>query len=134
MTTIAFRLMPGSDLKKEIQRKALENGISAGWILTCVGSLKKVNIRYANQENAAALESFFEIVSLTGTVSVNGCHLHISISDDHGVTTGGHLLDGNIIYTTAEIVIGYDDDLEFTRETDPSTGWKELVVSRRSKK
>ena len=134
MKIIAFRLRPGDDLKNEIQHHAQENKIAAGWILTCVGSLRKANLRYANQENASALDSFFEIVSLTGTVSVNGCHLHISIGDGRGATIGGHVMDGNIVYTTAEIVIGYDDELEFTRETDPSTGWKELVVSRRSKK
>jgi uncharacterized protein len=133
MKVIAFRLSPGSDLRNEIQRKASENKISAGWILTCVGSLRKANLRYANQNKHSALEGFFEIVSLTGTVSVNGSHLHISISDEHGVTIGGHLLEGNIIYTTAEIVIGYDEEIRFTREIDSATGWRELVVAGVSK-
>ena len=98
MKIIAFRLRPGDDLKNEIQHHAQENKIAAGWILTCVGSLRKANLRYANQENASALDSFFEIVSLTGTVSVNGCHLHISIGDGRGATIGGHVMDGNIVY------------------------------------
>ncbi|MGZ3949956.1 MAG: PPC domain-containing DNA-binding protein, partial [Flavisolibacter sp.] len=74
----------------------------------------------------------FEIVSLTGTVSVNGCHIHISISDETGRTIGGHLLEGNVVYTTAEIVIQESEDLIFSREMDVATGWKELQIKRRS--
>jgi hypothetical protein len=75
----------------------------------------------------------FEIVSLTGTVSVNGSHLHISISDSTGKTTGGHLSEGNIIYTTAEIVIGSSNHLQFKREKDGTTEWEELQVTEINK-
>jgi len=71
----------------------------------------------------------FEIVSLTGTVSINGSHLHISISDSTGETIGGHLMDGCIVYTTAEIVLLSSDNFEFKREKDGSTPWEELQVT-----
>jgi uncharacterized protein len=131
MKVYAFRLHPGSDLKKEIIKVCEKIDISAGWVCTCVGSLTQTNIRFANQDEGVMNHGYFEIISLTGTVSKNGCHLHIGISDSMGVTSGGHLLDENLVYTTAEIVIGYDDLLIFTRQNDGSTKWAELHIERK---
>jgi predicted DNA-binding protein with PD1-like motif len=52
----------------------------------------------------------------------------MSVSDSTGKTIGGHLLDSNLVYTTAEIVIGEGKQLIFTREKDGSTPWEELQV------
>ena len=130
----AFRLKPGEDLKQAIEKLVKEKNIKAGWISTCVGSLTHYNIRFANHPTHRALRDgssdsgHFEIVSLTGTVSIKGSHLHISISDSTGKTIGGHLMDGNIIYTTAEIVILSSDAFVFKREKDGTTPWEELQV------
>ncbi len=124
----AFRLKPGQDLKKEIQQFVKDKNIQAGWISTTVGSLRQYNIRFANQPNGAMDSGHFEIVSLTGTVSTNGSHIHISISDSTGKTIGGHLLDGCIIYTTAEIVLSTSDEFIFERKNDGTTPWEELQV------
>ena len=126
----AFRLKPGQDLKKEIEKLVTDKQIKAGWISTCVGSLTQYTIRFANQPNSSSDSGHFEIVSLTGTVSTNGSHIHISISDSTGKTIGGHLMDGNIIYTTAEIVILSSNDFIFKREKDGSTPWEELQVDK----
>jgi predicted DNA-binding protein with PD1-like motif len=126
--THAFRLKPGADLKKEIESFVRTNKIEAGWIACGVGSLTDYNIRFANQPEGSTGKGHFEIVSLTGTVSINGSHIHISVSDSTGRTIGGHLLDKNFIYTTAEIVIQEVDDVVFTREKDGSTPWEELQV------
>jgi predicted DNA-binding protein with PD1-like motif len=53
--------------------------------------------------------------------------LHISISDGDGKTTGGHLVPGCKIYTTAEIVIGVFDDVIYKREFAEDSGYEELV-------
>jgi uncharacterized protein len=127
----AFRLKPGQDLRKEIELYVKENNIAAGWIATCVGSLTNYNIRFANQQNGSIGSGHFEIVSLTGTVSTNGSHMHISISDSIGNTIGGHLLQGNIVYTTAEIVIQSSSNLIFKREKDGSTPWEELQIEKK---
>ena len=126
--THAFRLKPGQDLKNEIESYLKANDIRAGWINCGVGSLTDYNIRFANQPEGSKGSGHFEIVSLTGTVSVNGSHIHISISDSTGKTIGGHLLNGNLVYTTAEIVIQESEELVFTREKDGSTPWEELRV------
>jgi uncharacterized protein len=128
--THVFRLVHGNDLRKGIEAVAMEEGILAGWIGCGVGSLTRYNIRFANKPEGSRGEGYFEIVSLTGTVSVNGSHIHISISDDRGQTIGGHLLDGNVVYTTAEIVIQEEDGFVFTRENDGSTQWKELQIKK----
>jgi uncharacterized protein len=125
----AFRLKPGQDLKKEIQQFVADKKITAGWIGTCVGSLTQYNIRFANQPNGSSDTGHFEIVSLVGTLSTNGSHIHISLSDSTGKTIGGHLMDGCTVYTTAEIVIQSSDAFVFKREKDGTTPWEELQIS-----
>ena len=126
-----LRLRPGTDLKGEIEAYVKREQIEAGWISTCVGSLTVLQVRYANLPAADTLQVHLEIVSLTGTVSVNGSHLHISVSDSTGKTIGGHLMDGSKVYTTAEIVIGESLRHRFTREEDGSTPWKELQIRKK---
>lgn len=127
----AFRLKPGEDLQAGIEKVVKEKNISAGWVATCVGSLTDYSIRFANQPSAATGTGHFEIVSLAGTISTSGSHLHISISDSTGKTIGGHLMPGCKVYTTAEIVVQSAGNLEFTRENDGSTPWKELQVKEK---
>lgn len=130
ITTYAFRLKPGDDLKQGIQEMVKAKGISAGWIMTCVGSLTEYHLRFANQSQGSKGAGYFELVSLTGTLSINGSHLHISISNETGDTIGGHLLEGCKVYTTAEIVVAATNKYVFSREDDPSTGWKELKIDQ----
>lgn len=129
VSTYAFRLKPGEDLKEGIENKIKENQVKAGWIATCAGSLTEYRLRFANQPEGSSGNGHFEIVSLVGTVSINGSHLHLSVSDSTGKTIGGHLLPGCKIYTTAEIIIQATDKYQFTREKDGSTPWEELQVN-----
>ncbi len=124
----SLRLKPGQDLSLELQKFVKQKGITAGWIATCVGSLTNYNIRFANQPNGSTGNGHFEIVSLVGTLSTNGSHVHISISDTTGATIGGHLLKGCTVYTTAEIVIQSSSSFVFKREKDGTTPWEELQI------
>jgi uncharacterized protein len=130
MKVHVFRLKPHQDLKKEIQAFARSNNILAGVVVTCVGSLEQYNLRFANREVPTQCKGHFEIVSLSGTLSISSMHLHIAISDENGKTIGGHLMDENYIYTTAEIVILQLPDVEFLRETDSTYGYRELVIKK----
>jgi predicted DNA-binding protein with PD1-like motif len=129
----AFRLKPHEDLKKCILDFASINALKAGAILSAVGSLEQFNIRFANKPEGTSAKGFFEIISLTGTFSESSCHLHICVADENGQTFGGHLLDENLIYTTAEIIAVGLDDLAFLRITDTTYNYKELVVRRNNK-
>lgn len=122
-----LRLKPREDLRKSILQFAKTNTIKAGVIITCVGSLEQLNLRFANQDKPTLIKRHFEILALSGTFSDdNTGHFHISVADDSGHSIGGHLLDDNFIYTTAEIVLGSLPELHFVRETDPAYGYKEL--------
>ena len=129
----AIRLKPGEDLKKSIQAFVNTKQISAGWIASFAGSLTDYHIRFANQPTGSKGTGHFEIVSLSGTLSTNGSHLHVSISDETGKTIGGHLLDECIVYTTAEIIIQSTSTLAFTREKDGTTEWAELQIKENLK-
>ena len=129
MRAHALRLRPGDDLRDALLAYVEQQHLGAGTVLTCVGSLTVAMLRLANQEAPTEYHGHFEIVSLVGTLSATGgSHLHLSVSDSTGRTLGGHLLAGCRVYTTAEIVLVALPKLEFTRETDPTFGYKELVV------
>jgi predicted DNA-binding protein with PD1-like motif len=128
MQNYTFRLHPGQDLFDSIEAFLREKQIEAGCILSGVGSLTHAALRFANQKFISEYDGHFEIVSITGTVSIHGSHLHISISDGDGKTIGGHLGSGCKIYTTAEIVIAVFDDVIYQREFAEDSGYEELVV------
>lgn len=134
MKTLTFRLKPGADLKSSIESVIKEHERKAGFIVTCVGGLEQATVRMAGAKpDAQDIRTFkgdFEIVSLVGTVSANGMHLHISFSGAEGAVHGGHLKDGTVIHPTAEIVIGYEESQEYTRGFDEETGFDELVVTK----
>ncbi len=125
---IAIRLSPGVDLRAEISAIAARNDVSAGCVLTAVGSLSRARIRFAGRPDYAEIVRDLEIVSLVGTISPDGPHLHLTISDDKGMTMGGHMGDGCIVRTTAEVVIGELPGVTFRRVPDEQTGYRELSI------
>lgn len=126
--TITIRLKPGQDLKIELNKLAEIHNLEAACVITCVGSLTTAVLRYANQSHTDTLTGHFEIVSLTGTLSIHGSHYHISISDGEGRTVGAHLMDGCKVYTTAEIVIGVIEGVSYQRTLCKDSGYPELDV------
>jgi hypothetical protein len=128
MNAIAVRLRPDQDLKETLVELVQQQNIAAGCVLTCAGSLKRATLRLADQTEGTRYDGKFEIVSLSGTLSPDGCHFHLALADEDGRVIGGHLLPGCIVHTTAEIVIGLLPHLRFRREPDPATGYDELVV------
>ncbi len=130
--SFSFRLKPGQDLKQELQKFARDHQLKAAAIVSGVGSLRQLKLRLANGKDIKTFDGFFEIVSVTGTLWESGMHVHLSAADAEGKTIGGHLVDGNLIYTTCEVVLLEQKDLEFAREQDPTSGYLELVVRPRS--
>lgn len=129
MDVHSLRLRPHQDLKAELDNWALAHGVEAACVLTCVGSLRRAVLRYADQPEGTELAGRFEIVALTGTLSRHGSHYHIALADGNGRTVGGHLLEGCRIYTTAEIVLGVLPGVRFLRVPDASTGYDELYIT-----
>jgi len=128
MRTFAFRLHPGQDLKRELIAFADRHALAAPVVLTCVGSLQQLSLRFAHASEVTVRTGFFEIVSLVGCVDPPRGHLHLSAADENGVVVGGHLMDGCEVFTTAEVVIAELPGVRFRRELDPTYGYRELVV------
>jgi predicted DNA-binding protein with PD1-like motif len=72
MKTYVLRLRPGEDPKAALDHFAQVHQLLAACVLTCVGSLRKAVLRFANQEQVVTLAGHFEIVSLTGVFSISG--------------------------------------------------------------
>jgi len=132
--TIVVRLKPGADLEYSLTKITENHNVKAGVIISLVGSLKEANLRMAGAFKGTQLSGPLEIVSATGTLSTNGMHVHISVSNQLGATIGGHLLSGCIVYTTIELVIhDLSDQWIFSREHDAETAYDELVATPVSK-
>jgi len=131
VTAYAFRLTPGSDLRQGLLAFAAREQLKAAAIVTCVGSLTEVCLRYANRPDGVTRCGHFEIVSLVGTFSDAGGHFHLAVSDETGAMSGGHLLDGCLTFTTAEVVVAEMTALHFDRQHDGASGYRELVVTAR---
>ncbi|EOH0513140.1 DNA-binding protein [Vibrio fluvialis] len=121
---LATRLTQGADLKQSIMTLVQEHSITAGSIASCVGCLSQLNIRLADSTSTLSLQAPFEIVSLMGTLTPH----HLPVADSQGNVWGGHLLDGNLINTTAELIVHGYPDLAFDREYDAHTGYTELTI------
>jgi predicted DNA-binding protein with PD1-like motif len=121
---IISRLKAGEDLKKSIIDLLKREEIKSCVIICIVGSLNSATLRMAN----GSIKTFkgpFEIVSAEGTISTDGIHIHIAVSDAKGYVIGGHLKNGCIINTTAEICI-LKSNKTLKRVFDSKTGYKEL--------
>ena len=138
-----LRLSPGEDLTKSLYQYARVKGFSSASIVSIVGSLNMLSLRFANQPEGTVLKGYYEIVSATGNIDLQtdectqsdkgGCgHVHLAASNDQGSTVGGHALTGNIVFTTAEITLLEATEGTFYRAFDDletgGSGYEELRV------
>lgn len=121
------RLHRGDDLLLSIRELAREKHIAAGVVLSAVGCVTQARLRDASGVTVRFIDEHCEIVSLTGTVSEQRCHLHISLSREDLSTLGGHLCPGCIVNTTCELVVGELPGVRFAVEQDAQTGYDELI-------
>jgi predicted DNA-binding protein with PD1-like motif len=129
--TFALRLRPGEDLRMALDAFARANGLMAPFVLTCVGSLSRAALRPAGVPATLYVDGDLEILSLVGTLSADGPHLHLTVGDAACAVRGGHLQEGSIVRTTAEVLLGELEDVVLRRPVDPETGWDELLVEPR---
>jgi predicted DNA-binding protein with PD1-like motif len=130
--THVLRLSPGQDLRAAlntafVQLRAEQN-TTAACIISAVGSLSRAVLRYAAEPDGTLLAEPLELITLSGTLSPDGPHLHASVATARGEMRGGHVMAGCIVRTTAEIVLAPLPGWVFTREHDAQTGFMELVA------
>lgn len=130
--TQVLRLSPGQDLRAALNaafaRLQAEQDTKAACIISAVGSLSRAVLRYAAEPGGTVLAEPLELITLSGTLSPDGAHLHASVATAHGEMRGGHVMPGCIVRTTAEIVLAPLPGWVFTREHDAQTGFMELVA------
>ncbi|WP_345815787.1 PPC domain-containing DNA-binding protein [Paraburkholderia sp. PREW-6R] len=124
-----LRLSPGDDLRVALQHALSELGLQAAFVIQGMGSLSVAQLRFAGKEDATELRDDLEILTLAGSLSPDGVHLHMSVADSRGQVLGGHVAHGCVVRTTAEILLGLLPAYRFSREHDDATGFPELVIS-----
>lgn len=128
MNVVPLRLQPGDDLRHCLEAWMGGQQEQAGCVISAVGSLSVAQLRLAGATETTTIGGELEILSLAGTLSPEGSHLHIAIADSNGAVIGGHLCAGSRVRTTAEIVVGLLPQWRFCRELDPATGYRELRI------
>lgn len=122
------RLATGSDLVTELERFCAERDIRAAWI-SVLGAVSHAVYGYYDQEQKQYLnlesEAHHEIVSFVGNISMldgkQFLHAHASFADRSGVTVGGHLFRGCIVWV-AEVTIREMTGVDLVRTPDEVTG------------
>ncbi|WP_428424820.1 PPC domain-containing DNA-binding protein [Methylibium sp.] len=126
-----LRLEPGDDLRCRLEALSVERGWPAAFVIAGIGSLRVTALRLAGATAPLWLREPVEILTLSGSLSVNGAHLHMSIADARGRVLGGHVAAGCEVHTTAELLIEMLEGHHFERIRDDRTGCPELHVTRR---
>ena len=130
MEMICKRLRWGDDLLRSVEKIAQEEQLELAGILSAVGCVSRGRVRDASGVTVRDINEDCEIVSATGTVSRKRCHIHVSFSKEDLSTVGGHLMEGCIINTTCELVLGVVDGWHCGVEQDEETGYDEIVFAR----
>jgi predicted DNA-binding protein with PD1-like motif len=125
---LPLRLHPGDDLGCKLE--AMAQDVGSAFVVCGVGSLDGVRIRLADERDELHLDGPFELLSLSGSISAGGAHLHMSVADATGRVIGGHVCRGNIVRTTAELLLARVTGWTLDRAHDSATGYDELVVLR----
>lgn len=128
MKLIPIRLQPGQDLKTTLEAWIEQEGAGSGWVVSGIGSLSGAQMRWAGCAEPTALHGDLEIVTLQGSLCRDGAHLHATVADAQGSVLGGHLCEGSIVRTTAEVLIAHLPQWHLERVPDPKTGYRELDI------
>jgi predicted DNA-binding protein with PD1-like motif/glutaredoxin len=106
MRSLPLKLGPGSDLRRSLEQLAREEGAS-GFVLGVVGNLARAAFQCPGRPAPTVLEGDLEIITLNGTVSPQGVHLHLSLSDGDCRVWGGHLEPGTLVLKGADLLVGF---------------------------
>ncbi|MFT4066016.1 PPC domain-containing DNA-binding protein [Paraburkholderia sp.] len=123
-----LRLSPGDDVRTAIEDILRQRKLQAAFVVQGIGSLDVAALRFAGAETPTEIRGDLEILTLAGSVSPAGAHLHMSIADARGQVFGGHVARGCTVRTTAELLLVSLAGYVFARELDAKTGFLELVI------
>ncbi|MGB5240137.1 MAG: PPC domain-containing DNA-binding protein, partial [Prochlorococcaceae cyanobacterium] len=108
MRSVPLHLEPGSDLRRSLEQLAQEQNAS-GFVLGVVGNLAQAAFQCPGKIAPTVLRGELEIITLQGTLSPEGVHLHLSLSDGECRVWGGHLEPGSRVLKGADLLVGLLD-------------------------
>lgn len=128
MEMLPVRLPPGADLRRALGDLLHQHQSAAAYVLQGIGSLSVAQLRFAGRPEPTELSGDLEILTLAGSLSPDGAHLHMSVADADGRVSGGHACAGCTVRTTAEILVALLPRHRFRRMLDEETGFPELAI------
>ena len=105
MHAVPLHLASGSDLRVTLEEFAVAQG-ARGFVLGVVGDLSQAAFQCPGQPQPTVLQGDLEIITLNGTFSPEGVHLHLSLSDGACQVWGGHLEPGSVVRKGADLLLG----------------------------
>jgi predicted DNA-binding protein with PD1-like motif/glutaredoxin len=105
LRSVPLHLGAGRDIHRSLERLAVELNAS-GFVLGVVGNLSQAAFQCPGQSGPTILEGDLEIITLQGTISPQGVHLHLSFSDGSCQVWGGHLEPGTLVQKGADLLVG----------------------------
>ena len=105
MHAAAIHLSAGSDLRRSLEELSRQHNAS-GFVLSVVGNLSEACFACPGRSTPTRLQGELEIITLQGTISPDGVHLHLSFSDASCQVWGGHLEHGTLVLRGADLLVG----------------------------
>ena len=130
LTPLPIRLHPGDDLRRALERTFHAQDGTAAFVVAGIGSLSTTRLRFAGADDPLVIDGAVEILTLSGTITEVGSHLHMTVADAQGRVSGGHASYGCIVRTTAEVLVAALSGWHFGRAIDATTGYEELAIRR----
>jgi predicted DNA-binding protein with PD1-like motif/glutaredoxin len=106
MRALPIHLEAGSDLRASLEHLAARESAS-GFVLSVVGNLSQASFACPGLDEPTVLRGELEIITLQGTLSPQGVHLHLSFSDPGCQVWGGHLEHGSLVLKGADLLVGF---------------------------
>ncbi len=112
---ILVRVAPGEDILLGLRKAVVAHGIVNGLILTGFGSVSHSHFHVVMSNELPPKESYpksiqpLDVCSFNGFVLDGSVHCHIDFSDERN-GFGGHIEEGTLALTFANIAIGEIED------------------------
>lgn len=139
---MCIRIDPGELFLESLQRAIQEEKIRAGVVISGIGSLSVCKIHVVNAGYPPNLltrvqkyyeyKGSIELLSVQGIIADGEPHLHITFADENQNVHGGHLENGCVVLTMAEIAILRADSLPAKRVTRHAEKLNQLTYYEKS--
>ncbi|MBM5814433.1 MAG: DUF296 domain-containing protein [Cyanobacteria bacterium M_DeepCast_100m_m1_067] len=106
MHAVPLHLEAGSDVRSSLEQLAQQQQ-AGGFVLSVVGNLSQAAFACPGKTAPTVLQGELEIITLQGTLSPDGVHLHLSFSDAECQVWGGHLEHGTLVLRGADLLVGF---------------------------